>query len=313
MHALTASPLGKGLFQRAIEQSGSSVTGVGLMGAARLANSEQNGVRLVEAKGAKTVAELRAMTWQQVTAPVQAPAGAAGRGAAGLRFSLVVDGYFLPAPVDEIFSEGKQNDVPELTGLNANDLGITSNANATVSTFEQQAKTRYSDLADGYLKAYPVSSGAQAVQTVTESSRDQARMSMYLWATNRAKTARTKAYTYYWNHTLPGPDAGTYGAFHTSEVPYALNTLYMSDRPLTAADHKIADTMSSYWTNFAATGDPNGKGLPHWPAVSEKTETTMQIGDGTSAIPVAGSRGRMEFWREYFARPRTAPTGRGAR
>jgi len=317
VHALTASPLGKGLFQRAIEESGSSVTGAGRGGAGQLANAEQNGVRFAESKGAKNLADLRAMTWQQITAPVQAPANAAGRGGGtGVRFSLVVDGYFLPAPVDEIFSQGKQNDVPELTGLNANDLGVTSNPGATSSAFEEQAKTRYSDLAEAYLKAYAVTSDAQAAQTLTESSRDQSRVSMYLWATNRAKTAKTKAYTYYWNHTLPGPDAATYGAFHTSEVPYALNTLYMSDRPFTAADQKIADMMSSYWMNFAATGDPNGKGLPHWPAVSEKPETTMEVGDGTSAIPVAGAPAKIEFWKQYFARPRTPEgppaTGRGS-
>jgi carboxylesterase type B len=199
--------------------------------------------------------------------------------------------------------------------LNATDMGITSNPSATASAFAEQAKTRYSDLADAYLKAYAVTSDAQAAQALTESSRDQSRASMYLWAMRRARTAKTKAYTYYWDHTLPGPDAATYGAFHTSEVPYALNTLYMSDRPFTAADHKIADTMSSYWANFAATGDPNGKGLPHWPAVSEKPESTMEIGDAASAIPVAGSPAKLEFWTQYFARPRTPPAppagGRG--
>jgi para-nitrobenzyl esterase len=302
VHALTASPLAKGLFHRGIEESGSSMGSAGPINPSALANAEQNGVRFADAKGAKNLADLRAMSWQKIVEPVAAPAGGRG-GGAGPRFSLVVDGYFLPASVDEIFAQGKQNDVPELTGLNANDLGITSNANVSLSAFQNQAKTRYGDFADAYLKAYAASSDAQAVEAMTESSRAQSRVSMYLWAMNRAATAKTKAYTYYWNHTLPGPDAATYKAFHTSEVPYALNTLYTSDRPFTEIDHRIADMMSSYWVNFATTGNPNGKGLPHWPSVSEKPDTTMQLGDGTGVIPIADSPAKIDFWKRYFARP----------
>jgi carboxylesterase type B len=282
------------------------------MNTGQLVNAEQNGLRFAEAKEAKNLAELRAMNWQKIVEPVQAPTG--GRGGTGFRFSMVVDGYFLPALVDDIFAQGKQNDVSELTGLNADDLGITSNPNVTLRAFQEQAKTRYGDLAGAYLRAYPVESDAQAVEAMTEGSRDQSRVSMYLWATNRAKTAKTKAYTYYWNHTLPGPDAATYKAFHTSEVPYALNTLYMSDRPFADEDRRIADMMSSYWVNFATAGDPNGKGLSHWPAVNEKPDTTMQIGDGVQVIPIADSPAKIQFWKQYFARPRTptaVPTSRG--
>jgi len=314
VHALTASPLAKGLFHRAIEESGSSVASpAGNVSVNPLAAAEQNGVRFAEAKGAKNLAELRAIGWQKIVEPVQAPANAAGgRGGAGFRFGQVVDGYFLMASVAEAYAQGKQNDVPELTGMNADDNNIASDPKATASAFQEQAKTRYDDLAEAYLKAYPVSSDARAVDATINSSRDQGRVSMYLWATNRAKTAKTRAFTYYWNHTMPGPDAATYKAFHTSEVPYALNTLYMSDRPFTDADHKIADMMSSYWVNFATAGDPNGKGLPHWPAVSEMPETTMQLGDGTGPIPIAESAAKVEFWKQYFAQPRPQG-GRGGR
>jgi para-nitrobenzyl esterase len=66
---------------------------------------------------------------------------------------------------------------------------------------------------------------------------------------------------------MPGPDAQRFGAFHPSEVPYALNILYRSNRSFTEADRRIADLMSSCWANFSTSGDPNGKGLPPWPIV----------------------------------------------
>ena len=124
---------------------------------------------------------------------------------------------------------------------------------------------------------------------------------MYLWAVNRAKTAKTKAFTYYWNHAEPGPDEKRYGAFHTSEVPYVFNTLDKSRRPWTADDHKIAETLGSYWHNFAANGDPNGKGLASWPAFRREAEQTMELGNSFGPIPVA-DREKIELFTQYFAR-----------
>ncbi len=303
VHVLTGSPLAKGLFHRAIAESGSSVGGNAQR---KLAEAEPDGVRFAETKGAKSLADLRAMTWQQIAAPAPAaPAGATAPAASAIRFGVIVDGYALTAPVTEIFSQGKQNDVPTLTGCNADEGGASPNPTVTLEAFQSQAKQRYAETAEAFLRLYPAVDDREAGMAQNESARDQARTSMYLWAVNRAKTAKTKAYTYFWNHALPGPDAAKYGAFHTSEVPYDLNTLSMSDRPFTDVDRQIADAMSSYWANFAATGDPNGKGLPPWPATGEKPGTTMQIGDNTAAIAVAGPA-KLEFWKQYFALPRTA-------
>jgi carboxylesterase type B len=86
---------------------------------------------------------------------------------------------------------------------------------------------------------------------------------------------------------MPGPDVEVYGAFHTSDIPYFMDTLAKSDRPWEASD-KIADMLSSYWVNFATTGDPNGKDLPRWSPVGD-SPMTMELGDKPGAIPVASS------------------------
>jgi para-nitrobenzyl esterase len=298
-HSLVASPLAKGLFARAIEESGSNIA----QNMRTAAEQEKDGVYFAEAKGAHSLADLRAISAKDLMMPV-----AAAGGGPVLRFGPVVDGHFLPASPNEIFAQGKQNDVPELTGCNKDDLGGgVPHPDTTVEAFEKMAHQRYGDLAGAFLKLYPAGSSAQAGQSQNDGARDQLRTAMYLWALNRAKTAKTKAYTYYWDHALPGPDADKYGAFHTSEVPYVFNSLAKSDRPFVDADRHIAELMSSYWVNFAATSDPNGKGLPHWPAVSEKPGMTMELGDTNTPISVAGDKAKEEFFTEFFSHPRARP------
>jgi para-nitrobenzyl esterase len=308
VHSLIASPLAKGLFHRAIVQSGgSSVGGGGIaLRSQALADAEANGVTFAQAKGAASLTALRAMTWQEIVAPLPAPAGSEGGtpAAPALRFSTIVDGYMLPAPVRDVVAQGKHNDVPVLTGANLGELGGLSGPQApvTVASFTERARRTYGPLADEFLKLYPATTDAQASAAQAESSRDQAMVSMYLWARGRAKTSKTPAFTYLWDHTLPGPDADRYGAFHTSEVPYVLNSLSMSDRPFTGKDRAIADMMSSYWANFAARGDPNGKGVPAWAPVGDG-RAVMEVGDKTGPVPLTRDAGRFAFFEKFLTQP----------
>jgi para-nitrobenzyl esterase len=298
VHDLIASPLARGMFQRAIVESGGSTVGKGGISSTpeSLADAERNGQKFAESKGAHSLADLRAMSWQKLieSTPGQRPQ----------RFAPIVDGYVLPASFMSVIAQGKQNDVPTLTGSNLGELsGISGPPKPpTLSEFQERARQRFGDAADEFLKLYPATTDAEAQAAQKQSAIDQALVAQYLWARVRSKTAKTKVYEYLWDHTLPGPDSAKYGAFHSSELPYTLNNLRTSDRPFTADDHKIAAMMSAYWANFVAKGNPNGKGLPQWPVVDDKPQV-MEVGDKTQPIPLASSPEKIAFFEKFLSKP----------
>ena len=132
-------------------------------------------------------------------------------------------------------------------------------------------------------------------------AQDSARGTLYGWAVKRSLTAKTPSYTYFWTHLIPGPDADRYGAFHTAEVPYVLNNLAMSPRPFTADDRRLADLASSYWVNFATTGEPNGPNLPRWLPAAE-SGMTMQLDTHSTMVPAVTTDARLEFFKELWPR-----------
>ena len=270
VNCLVASPLSKGLFSGAIAESGASF--ISQQGSGGLREAEAAGVKTATALDASTIAELRSKPAAELL----------GKG----QSRPVIDGYVLPATIADIFNEHKQNDVPVLTGWNEDDAFV--GPPKTAEEYKKMIKSQYGADADAFLKLYPAGSDQEAATSQTRINRDQIfGMQNYTWANVQNEKGKSKIYVYRFTRRLPATaDFVKYGAFHTGEVAYAYDNLKFLNRPWEPVDQQLANTMSTYWANFVKTGNPNGKGVPAWPAYTTSDHKIMILGEKPGAKPL---------------------------
>ena len=305
---LGASPLAKGLFAGAISQSGGSFgpprtppeSGENVQ---LLAAAERDGVRIAQKLNAISAADLRKAS----------PDDFSRVGAGALNMSWpVLDGWVLPDDQYKLYAAGKYNSTPVLIGINS-DEGALFPASGSAETYAAGVRKRYGPHADAILGAYP----ADPVNWM-QSSRDLMRDAGFGWQTwawadlqtksDATRSGKSKAFVYYFNHSPPRIEGSRFknavGAVHTEEMIYVFDHLGQSNLPWTDSDHAMADAMSTYWTNFAKHGDPNGPGVSEWPAYSSATLATMHFNDVPQAGPVA-NLAKLKVLDAYFAWRRT--------
>lgn len=285
---LTVSPLARGLFHRAIAQSGAAFLASPLRPETTLAQAEQIGVAFGEKLGAGSIAELRSLPADSI------------RMAGGGMSSPFADGYVIPASVMDVYENGRQNDVPVIAGWNKDDRVM--GAAQPADRFREQVQTRFGDLAEACLAVYPAGTDEEAARSQFDMSRDEAfGIQAYTWAKVQSAAGKSPVYLYNFNRELPAASPETqFGAFHSGEIVYAYDNLHTLNRPWEPADQKIAHQMSSYWVNFARTGNPNGPGLPLWEAYSAQQEAAMII-DTISGQHTIPNLDQLGFWENYYA------------
>jgi para-nitrobenzyl esterase len=292
---LAASPLTHGLFHRVIGESGGQFEPM-----KTLVQAEQAGAKF------GTLAELRAKSAEEL----QSAMGAAFVGANGGYSGPVVDGRSLPEDVYTIYAKGKQADVPLLIGSNADEGTMFTPATVTVQSLRDSAQQRFGPDTDTFLKLYPAQSDTEAWRAQADSMRDQIfGWEMRTWARMQTKTGKSKVYLYFFSHVPPGPAAARMGAYHSAEIAYVFHNTHRPGRPWAETDHQLAEIMSSYWVNFATTGDPNGKDLPKWPAFDAEADLVMGFGDKVDVVPLP-HKPELDFWEAYFENRRKAPQRR---
>ena len=265
VNVVQATPLAKGLFQRAIGESGGQFART-----ATLATAEGAGMTFAKVAGADSIKALRAVPAEKInTTPF-------------LRSAINVDGWVLPSDVRTIFTQRQHNPGPVLVGSNGNEWTTLSNPAQfpkTMADYRKRVETQYGDVVKDYDAVYPVKSDADINKAMLDVGRDQTfTLEMRTWARMIA-AANAKAFLYQFTHVPPSPNAATWGAYHASEIPYVFGTLKNRNWPFTDVDFKLSDQMSSYWVNFATSGDPNGKGLEKWTPYDQANEPYLDLGD----------------------------------
>jgi para-nitrobenzyl esterase len=290
---LAASPAARGLFHRAISESGGSFAPAKFdkeagQNVLTLKLAEETGKAFLTRLGARDIKEARAVGADQVLK------AASGMGL----FWPVADGDVLLGDQYDLYQAGKFNDTPILIGTNSDEGAMFVRPPVTSAGFEQQIRTGYGPAADAILAVYPHATDAEAFKSSKDIFRESAfAWHTWAWATLQAQKGKGRVFVYFFDHRTPSsPD----GASHGAEISYVFGNLGLFGRAPAAADVALSDLMSACWINFATTGDPNGPGLPSWPVFTPGEENVMFL-DGTPGARALPNQDKLKALDGYYA------------
>ncbi len=315
--AQMSSPLSKGLFIRAIGESGGCFNPT--IAPVPLADGERQGVKFATGIGVTSLAAMRALPADQLLAAATKPGAP--------RFPLTIDGHFFTKSPLDAFAAGEQARVPLLAGWNsgeANYKRILEKNDPTPQNYSDALKKLYGGKAQEALALYPGSSVDEVIRSA--SALASARFITYgtwKWCDLQCKTGGNPVYRYYYSRGRPAfrqehnatnappspavsPSNQTTlkapinnGAVHASEIEYALGNM-PTDRVYDwqPDDYTVSAIMQGYFANFIITGDPNGTGLPTWtPLNHDGSGKVMVIDVNTHPEEIDDSR---YHWLDQF-------------
>jgi para-nitrobenzyl esterase len=299
--ALTTSPLARGMFHRAIAQSGGYLT-PGPEAMRSLAASEKIGVDFARNLGATDIASLRKLTADELMKAVVKMEDF-------FAFQPCIDGRFLKESVYATYVKRQQANVPLLIGSNTDEGSfLIPDKRPSAQEFESQLDAAFGARKTHIRHLYPTDTPAALIRSELDLAGDGPfNYPMWNWAMLQRQAERP-VYYYLFGRVAPATPGQLYkgiprtaiGAFHGDEVPYVFGALDKAAGSLDGSsrktrweitDHELSAAMLSYWANFIKAGDPNGNGLPAWPRYEAKaSDPLMRFNDRPQAYPDGRTR-----------------------
>jgi para-nitrobenzyl esterase len=285
------APLAKGLFSRALMESGACIAGP-------KATRESEGAQVaIKAGCADEMAApgcLRALSAEKVMRAVPATVSVASPGLNN--YGPVIDGYVLTGQPWEVIAAGGHNHVPFIIGSNSDETSMAVGAVPTCQQFAAGVRNAYPAIAAQILELYPCTAYATPRKAATAVSTDARFICTALLSSRSAAKGQSEGvYRYQYSHPINSPLLKELGAWHGGEIPFVFQHVNISGYRPDAGDTATANAVLKYWTRFAATGDPNGEGTPRWDRYDAAKDNYINIDSTTSAA--AGLRTEQcAFW-----------------
>ncbi|WP_247237091.1 carboxylesterase/lipase family protein [Telluribacter sp. SYSU D00476] len=308
-----ASPLSKGLIAGAIGESGAGISPT--MAPVPLAEAEKQGAEFAKNAGVPTLKQLRALSSRDLYEMYDE--------SKRFGFPVVLDGYFLPKYLPQIFAAREQAQVPLLVGWNSAEIpagAFMQGKPNTRENFIERVKAEYPDTHQEVLKLYPHGNEKEVELSATALASDRfISYSTWKWFDLHRNNSTQPVYRYLYsklrpplvdNTLTPGLAGGTIkktsnapeppkavGAPHACEIEYCMGNLHLiKEYAWTDEDYKVSETMSEYFANFIKTGNPNGAKLPTWEAAKAGDATPpVMIIDAVSRTEKAKDDARYDF------------------
>ncbi|CAK7237192.1 hypothetical protein SCUCBS95973_009878 [Sporothrix curviconia] len=278
--------------------------------------AEREGKEIFTEKGAKTVADMRAMSLEKLLEGNHRDDTTMWGPPPFYRACL--DGWLFPRTYEETLLQGTMNDVPLLNGQNRDESGNYTHPDFNEQDLAEAAAAKYGSFAGRFFELY--GGEGTALQQWNAACQDNSRVGPHLHFDLWKKHAKSPIYIYHWIHAppqrrgfrtdYPVPKAKGYvffngsrtGAYHAAEIPYVFDSLWTAPvDPFTDTDRQVADMASDIWASFIKTGKPDaGSQYLHWPSAGEDPEHVMEIGETLRLIPNAKNHDREQFWADYF-------------
>ena len=245
--------------------------------------------RVERRRGARATAEQTVRRWAWIYVPL-------------------VDGYVVPDDPAVLMGTNSQSNVPLLIGHNADEgLFYARDLPKTLEDYRAFVRARFpAELVDAVLARYPAATDAE-VSVAAPLLDGESRLVAPTVLTARAASKVSDVYMYRFSRVAPSSRAAWGGAAHTTEVPYVFDNTSGDASQFEEIDRTVSGAMADAWVRFAKTGNPNGGGLPQWPAYRSPDYRLLDFGDTVTVRSNARSP-EIDFFQRAFETMRRKPS-----